>query len=178
MQIVAVQDHLRLIVGLRAGEPRVHVQILRPGVVCPELQAFTETVAHVHLQRVVAAVAFGVPEEARAEIGIGAAGARAGNILRALRHGMRNLLKLAAVATPPAEQPLGSEQICVGMVFGIDAQQAVVSERADVGHAQHCIAIQLLLDCEIPFLDGRRLGVGLHALRSEDGAGEQEERRE
>ncbi len=78
VQIVAVHHHLRLVVGLRAGERGIHVQILRPGVVRAELQAMAETVDHVHLQRVVAAVAFGVPEESRAQIGIGPGGAGPG----------------------------------------------------------------------------------------------------
>ena len=39
-QIVAVQNHLRLVARLRAGQRRIHVQILRPGVVGAELQAW------------------------------------------------------------------------------------------------------------------------------------------
>ena len=63
LQIIAVQHHLRLIVGLRAGQPGIHVQVLRPGVVAAELQAFAQAVGHVDLQRVVAAVALGKPEK-------------------------------------------------------------------------------------------------------------------
>ena len=132
MQIVAVQHHLRLIVGLRAGERGVHVQILRPGVVGAELQAVAKAVAHVHLQRVVAAVAFGVPEESRAQIGIGASWPRAGNILRALRH---DGLPAAPCAARGTAGRIGTN--LRGNGVGIDAQQAVISELADIGHAQH-----------------------------------------
>ena len=62
---------------------RIHIEILSPGEVAAELQAVAQPVGHVGLQRVVAAVAFGVPKKsAGSRYGLGRV--LTGNVLRAL----------------------------------------------------------------------------------------------
>ena len=80
---------------------------------------------------------------------------------------------VAGAGVPPAWlhrpcSPRGADR-CRDSV-GIDAHQAVISKRSDVGDAQDGVGAEVLLDREIPFLDGRRFRVRLHALRREDGA--------
>src|SRR5262249_46165002 len=65
-QIVAVHDHLRLVLRLGNRKGGVHVQILRPRIVAADLQSPAQAANHVKLQRVITAVACGVPEESGA----------------------------------------------------------------------------------------------------------------
>src|ERR1035441_9851660 len=53
-QIVAVHDHLCLILSLRAGQPGIHVQVLGPGVIGAKFKTFRQAPLHIDLQRVVA----------------------------------------------------------------------------------------------------------------------------
>src|SRR5262249_59825505 len=84
-QIEAVENHLRLILSLRASEAGVHVQVLRPREVAAEGEIATESTREVDLERVIAAVALRVPKEARAQVWI-RPGRDCRNVPRTLRH--------------------------------------------------------------------------------------------
>ncbi len=75
------------------------------------------------------------------------------------------------VAAPPAWQPAATGADLRGNIVGIDAQQAVIAERPDVGHAQRGGSGELPLDGEIPFLHRGSFRIGLDALRRIGGAG-------
>src|SRR5262249_3388428 len=85
MEISTVHNHLRLIVGLRAGESGVQVEILGKSVVEAELQTVAEAAREIGLQSVVVAVALGEPKESSGEIRIRTARGHR-YVLRALRH--------------------------------------------------------------------------------------------
>ena len=70
------------------------------------------------------------------------------DILRALRH-----RAFAWSPLPPARQPAALAQICARNAVGIDVEQSVIAERSDVGDAQRRVAVELLLDGEVPFVD-------------------------
>ncbi len=139
---------MRLIIGLRAGQRRVHVETLRPGVISAKFQPMCKTTAHVHLQRVVTTVALGVPEETRAQVRVRPAAG--GDILRALGYACR--------ATRGAGADLGGNGV------GVHAEKTVVSERPDIREPQDRVAVELPLHGETPLLDRWRLRVPLDTL--------------
>ena len=108
-----------------------------------------KTTVHVHLQRVVTAVALRVPEEARTQVRVRPAAA--GDILRALGHACR--------ATRRAGADLGGNGV------GIHAEQTMVSERPHIGQPQDRVAVELPLHGETPLLDRWRFRVRLYTLR-------------
>ncbi len=172
-QIVAVQNHLRLVLGLRAGESGIHVEILRPGVIGAELQAVAEAVRNVESAARCSCCCLRCTRRSR----------RPDTDWAACRTGMYcapcGTVALAGrcrgVRRRPCSRP-ALAQICAGMVLGSTLSSPWYPKRADVGHAQRRVAVQLLLDREVPLLDRGRLGVGLDALRRVGGAGRAERR--
>src|ERR1035438_705529 len=163
-EIVPIQYHLRLILGLGSRQAGIQIQILGPRVVDAKLETLRQAAPHIHLQRVIAGVAFRIPEESRSQIRVGPRLHR--DVLRALRHGA---FRGAGRATRDAALRIGTDRRWNRV--GIDAQQAMVSMRADIGQPKNCVFVKLLLDREIPFLDRWSFGVRLYSLRREDGAG-------
>ena len=164
-QIISVHHHLRLIAGLRAGERRIDIEIFRPGVAGPELQAVAQPLGDFCFQRVVARVAFGVPEETCAQRRIRTRADR--NVCGALgdvalvRSSGRGAVggDAAGRATARVGTNLRGDRI------RIDADKTVISVRSHIRDTEGGVAGQLLLDCEIPFLHRRRFRVSLDSLR-------------
>ena len=166
-RIVAVHDHLRLVLRLRAGESRIHVQIFRPSVICANFKAPAEAVGEVGLQRVVAAVALGVPEEAGAQIGIGTRGPR-GCIRRPGPRGPGR--RSSCPRTPPAGIRLPRRRSARRYRWGrCSAGRGI--QTSHVGHAQSGGGGELPLHGKVPLLHGGSLGIGLHSLGRVGSAG-------
>ena len=181
--IEAVQHHLRLVVGLRPGGCGVVVEALRPGVVGAELQVLRVALGDVDLQRVVAGIAVGQPEECAGKEGVGPAADlpdcstkrrnAMGDIQRAYRdeagvsEGNWHAAGLHAAgdATSRSVADLRDDGV------GIDIEKLVISKRSHVADAQRHGTAEALLDREVPLLHGGNLGVLLHALGSKLGAG-------
>ena len=118
LQVVAVHDHLRCVRSLRYGQRRVLVQILGPGVSGPYLKPLRQSMIHIDLQRVVAGIAFRIPEESVGHEGAGTGSD--GNILSPLSHVAleRATTGVPPEVVPPAVQPAAFAQICAGMLLG------------------------------------------------------------
>ena len=69
LAVAILEHHLRLVIGLRSSEAGIDIQIFCPRIIAAKVQAFADAVRHVHLQRVVAAVAFRKPKKCGGEIG-------------------------------------------------------------------------------------------------------------
>src|SRR5262249_4709702 len=120
---------------------------------------------HVDLQRVVTAVALGVPEEAAREILVGTRAHR--YILRTLGHAA-----LARGRSDPAcLTARGAGANLRRNAIRIDTQQTMHAKRSDVRQANRHIGIQLPLYREIPLLNCRYSCIGLDSLRCIRGAG-------
>ena len=155
--IVGIHHHLRLIVGLRPGQAGIQILIFRPGVIGADFQTSIEPMDHVGFERVVSAVAFGIPEESRAQTGIGARGH--GNILPPLHHTSFSGPRGATGNTGGSLANLRRDGI------RIDAHQTVDAEGSHIGYAQRGVFRDLVLQGEIPFLDREGFGIGLQSLR-------------
>ena len=112
---------------------------------------------YVNFESVIAAIAFGIPEEPSPKIGVGAAG-NDRQVLRALRYGALRRANATCLAAHRRRANLRGDRV------GIHAKQPVISMRACVSNANHRLAIELLLDRPMPLLDGRCLCVRLDSL--------------
>ena len=112
-QIVAVQNHLRLIIGLRAGQRGIHIQILRPGVVGAELQAVAQAGAsHRSAARCSCCCLRCTRRNPRPDTDWAASPHR--DVLRALRHGAFGGARCAARQRNRSR----SRRSAAGMLFG------------------------------------------------------------
>src|SRR5689334_8451549 len=130
MQIIAVHNHLRLVVRLSDGQRRIVVQVLRPGVVRSDLKSLREAPVYVDLQRVVGAVAFRVPEESVGDERIRTRSQW--NVLGSLRHmtlqcGAHGGSPRGGCSAGGASGRIGAD--LRGDTVGIQADELVVSER-------------------------------------------------
>src|SRR5208282_1930740 len=118
-------------------------ETFRPGIVRSKLKFSRETSYNIHLQGVVAAIAFRIPEKSARKIRIGA-GIRTrdapGYVFGALRHGTWRLAHATGNAAARVAANLRRNAI------GIDADKLVEAKRSDVANTKLGVAVQLLLD--------------------------------
>src|SRR5208282_2467465 len=116
---------------------------------------------HVHLQGVIAAIAFRIPEKPARQIRIGTR-THDGNVFGALRDRTGGLANATGGAAARAITDLRWNAI------GIDVKELMIAKGAYITNTKHRAPVELLLNREVPFLDCRDSCICLSSLRSID----------